>query len=100
MDEMVQSDTLLLQQLRARHPLALEALYDRYAQTTYNLIWRMVDDPDLASELLVETFWQAWNDAPWLSEHGPSCGSWIYQLARQKSLQMIQEKSFFTEQVN
>ncbi len=67
-------------------------LYDCYAQTIYNLIYRIVGDLDLAADLLVETLWEAWQIAPSLPEDGDFCTSWLYNLARQQSSHALQSQ--------
>jgi RNA polymerase sigma-70 factor (ECF subfamily) len=54
------SDKTLLTQIMANNADALATLYDRHAQTAYNLIFRIVRDEAVADELLQETFWQVW----------------------------------------
>lgn len=85
------SDDLLLQQIAQKDPAALEAFYDRYAQTVYNLIVRIVRDLALADELLQETFWQVWQKADEFTGKG-AAAAWLFRIARNKSLDQLRRQ--------
>jgi len=85
------SDELLLQLVGQRSPEALEALYDRHAQTVYNLIARIVREVPVADEILQETFWQVWQKADNFSGRG-SAAAWLYRIARNKSLDQLRRQ--------
>jgi RNA polymerase sigma-70 factor (ECF subfamily) len=88
-----QSDETLLQLIAQRDAAALEMLYDRYAQTIYNLINRIVQDPAIADELLQETFWQVWQacrQAQFRGEGAPA--AWLCRIARNKSLDQLRRQ--------
>ena len=78
-------DEMLLGLIARQNPAALEALYQRHAQTAYNLITRIVRNTAIADELLQETFWQVWQKAGEFSGRGV-VAAWIYRIARNKSL--------------
>ncbi len=87
------SDEALLQLIAQRDAAALEALYDRYAQTVYNLIMRMVQDPAIADELLQETFWQIWQACGQNQFRGEGVpAAWLFRIARNKSLDQLRRQ--------
>jgi RNA polymerase sigma-70 factor (ECF subfamily) len=88
-----QSDETLLQLIAQQDAAALELLYDRYAQTIYNLINRIVQDPAIADELLQETFWQVWQacgQSQFRGEGAPA--AWLCRIARNKSLDQLRRQ--------
>lgn len=85
------SDEILIQRISRRNSEALEILYDRHAQTVYNLIVRIVRDPASADDLLQETFWQVWQKASEFSGRGPAA-AWLYRIARNKSLDALRRQ--------
>lgn len=84
------ADETLLQQICNRDSAALAVLYDRHAQTVYNLILRIVREPANADELLQDTFWQVWQKADSF-QHG-NVAAWLYRIARNKSLDWLRRQ--------
>jgi RNA polymerase sigma-70 factor (ECF subfamily) len=60
-------------------------LYDRHADCVYSLIVRIVGAGALAEEVLQETFWQVWQQAPAYRVPGTP-RTWLFHLARAQSL--------------
>jgi len=85
------TDETLLQQIMQHNTEALAALYDRYAQTVYQLILRIVREPAVADELLQETFWQVWQKAEQFQERG-SAAAWLCRIARNMSLDELRRQ--------
>jgi RNA polymerase sigma-70 factor, ECF subfamily len=84
------TDETLLQSI-ARHDVeALELLYARYAQTTYNVIMRIVRDSSVAEEVLQDTFWQVWRKAG--EFRGGVAAAWLFRIARNKSLDQLRRQ--------
>lgn len=87
------SDDLLLQLIAQGDAAALETLYDRYAQTIYNLIIRIVRDAASADELLQETFWQVWQACRRGQFRGEGTPiAWLCRIARNKSLDQLRRQ--------
>lgn len=86
-------DEVLLQLIAQRDATALETLYDRYAQTIYNLIVRIVQNPAVADELLQETFWQVWQTGEQGQFRGEGAvAAWLCRIARNKSLDQLRRQ--------
>lgn len=85
------ADETLLQQIMQRNTDALSVLYDRYAQTVYHLILRIVREPAVADELLQETFWHVWQKADQFQERG-SAAAWLCRIARNMSLDELRRQ--------
>lgn len=85
------SDEELLQLIAQRDADALSEIYDRHAQTVYNLIMRIVREQTAAEDLLQESFWQVWEKASTFEGSGVA-GAWIYRIARNKSLDHLRRQ--------
>lgn len=83
--------TLLQQIITVGSADALAELYDRHAQTVYNLIFRIVRDEGVADELLQETFWQVWQKAEQFRGDG-EVAAWLFRVARNKSLDELRRR--------
>jgi RNA polymerase sigma-70 factor (ECF subfamily) len=53
---LIQTDQDLIDTARRQDPLAFEGLYGRYRDWVFRLAWRFTRDPDLALDVLQETF--------------------------------------------
>lgn len=84
------TDEALLLQISRRNSEALAVLYDRHAQTVYNLIMRIVREQTSADEILQDTFWQVWQKAETF-QHGHAA-AWLYRIARNKSLDWLRRQ--------
>ena len=82
------SDEKLLQLVSRKDLLAYETLYERHAQTVFNLLMRIVRDRATGEELLQETFWQVWQKAGQYGEKG-AVAAWLYRIARNKALDQL-----------
>jgi RNA polymerase sigma-70 factor, ECF subfamily len=81
-----QADETLLQLIGAREADALSILYDRYAPTIYPLIAAIIQIPDDAETILIETFWQAWQEA---EQQPKNTVAWLRGIARARSLDFL-----------
>lgn len=54
------ADPELLRRMRLGDELALEMLYARYGGLIYTLALRIIGDPELAREVLQDTFLRSW----------------------------------------
>lgn len=78
-------DEELLARTVAQDVDAFEALYDRHAKTVYSLILRIVHAPEIAEELVQESFWQVWRKAEQYNGGG-AVGAWLCRIGRNKAL--------------
>lgn len=84
------TDETLLLRINHRDSEALAALYDRHAQTVYNLIMRIVRESSSADEILQDTFWQVWQKANTFQQGNAT--AWLYRIARNKSLDWLRRQ--------
>ena len=86
-----ESDKIVLDEIAQGSSDALMLLYDRYSQTIYQLILRIVHDGTVADELLQETFWTVWQKAEQYDSTG-SVAAWLSRIARNKSLDELRRQ--------
>ena len=84
-------DAHLLERISKQDISAYEALYDKYAAQVYGVILRIVRNPEIASDLLQETFWQIWQSAPSYREQGTPA-AWIFRIARNRSMDELRRQ--------
>jgi len=88
----MQEDTLLISQLQDGDERALSQLYDKYSGALYHVILRMVENKDLAQDLLQETFISIWQKS---NQYNPDKGrfyTWAYRIARHKVLNYLRSQ--------
>jgi RNA polymerase sigma-70 factor (ECF subfamily) len=85
------ADEMLLDMIARRDADALTALYDRHAQTIYNMINRIIREPAVAAEVHQDTFWQVWQKAGEFHGAG-AAAAWVYRIARNKSLDQLRRQ--------
>lgn len=88
----MQEDTLLISQLQDGDEHALSQLYDKYSGALYHVILRMVENKDLAQDLLQETFISIWQKS---NQYNPDKGrfyTWAYRIARHKVLNYLRSQ--------
>jgi len=72
---------------------ALEALYRRYGGLVYTLALRIVGDPELAREVLQDTFLSTWEGR---EAYDPSRGRvpwWLMGIARNRAIDLLRSRS-------
>lgn len=80
--------------LRKGNQLAGFQLYQHFAKATYNTILRIVPQSDIASDLLQESFIQAFEKIDKL-ENEQAFGGWIKRIAINRSLEHLRKQKQF-----
>lgn len=94
------SEEELIVALRQREAIAAEALYDMYSSSLFGVIIRIVQNNELAEDLLQETFVKIWNS---FSSYSPDKGrlfTWMVNIARNLSIDKIRSKDFKNQTKN
>lgn len=76
-----------------RDERALEALYDRYSTAIYSLALRIVHHPEVAEEIVQETFLRVWRGAEQYQGDGRSFEAWLFRIARNLSLDQLRRRA-------
>ena len=79
----------LIERLQARDPAALSALYARYASIVYTLALRITGNQGEAEEVVVDSFWQVWQQADRYDPRRGQLGAWIFTIARSRALDRV-----------
>lgn len=79
-------DRTLIQRMAAGDQNALGDLYDHWRTVVFAVVFRIVGDAEDAEELLEDTFWQAWRQAPKYQPDRGSVATWLLTIARSRAL--------------
>jgi RNA polymerase sigma-70 factor (ECF subfamily) len=78
--------------LRRRDKAALSYLYDHYADALLGVITRIVQDRDLAEELLQDAFMRYWEKIEQFDEGKGRLFTWMMRIARNLALDSLRSK--------
>lgn len=82
-------DVTLLAQVAAGSHDALASLYDRHAIAIHALARRMTGDPQVAEEVVQETFLVLWNRAELFDATVGSLSTWLHAIARNRTIDRL-----------
>lgn len=69
-----------------------EALVQRYGGEIYSYLWRLMRDPELASDCLQDTYLRALRAFPRLRHHD-HLRAWLYTIATNRARSLLRERS-------
>jgi RNA polymerase sigma-70 factor, ECF subfamily len=72
---------------------ALEALYARYGGLVYTLALRIVGDPELAREVLQDTFLRSWDGRETFDPGRGRVPWWLMGIARNRAIDLLRSRS-------
>lgn len=84
-------DVELLSRVRRADEAALAALYRRYATACYRLAYRILDDEQLAQDVVQQVFLALWQDRSYDPLRG-SLGTWLLSIAHHKSVDLLRRE--------
>ena len=87
------ADPELLRRMRLGDESALEALYARYGGLVYTLALRIVGDPELAREVLQDTFLRSWNGRETYDQERGRVPWWLMGIARNRAVDLLRSRS-------
>lgn len=94
------TDTSLLDRIADGDEEALAQLYDLYSTVLFGLIRTIVNNKEIAEDLLQELFLLVWKRAERFDASKGSVYTWLVTLARNKSIDKIRSKSYRMQQKN
>jgi RNA polymerase sigma factor (sigma-70 family) len=87
----MQDDIVLIEQLQVRNEQALSQLYDKYSGAIYSVILKIIKDEGRAQNLLQDTFFTVWKKSEQYDASKGRFYTWIYRIARNKSLNELRK---------
>lgn len=82
-------DDDLVQRVRARDETALSELYQRFGGLVYSIALRVVDDRNLAEEIMQDTFLRCWNRVDSFDAHRGQLTTWLASIARHRAIDLL-----------
>lgn len=71
---------------------ALNSLYEATLPRIYGLALRVTGRKDLAEDVVVEVYWQAWRDAARYDARRGEPMAWLYTICRSRALDMLRRR--------
>lgn len=94
------SEEELILALQRHDKFAAEALYDMYSSSLFGVIFRIVQNTELAEDLLQETFVKIWNSFPSYSSDKGRLFTWMVNIARNLCIDKIRSKDYKNQTKN
>lgn len=88
------SEEELVSKLKSQDTLAIQALYDMYSGALLGVISRIIQQTEVAEDLLQETFIKIWNSAGSYDNSKGRLFTWMINIARNLSIDKIRSKDF------
>jgi RNA polymerase sigma-70 factor (ECF subfamily) len=87
-----QDDEAQLARVAAGDSRALEALYDRYSRVVYSAALRILGQPELAEEVVQETFWRVWRRSGTFQPGRGQVSSWVLGIAHNLAIDELRRQ--------
>jgi len=94
------SEHELIIALKAKDDQAFSYLYDHYSGSIFSIILQIVKSPEVASDVLQEVFINIWRK---IESYDPVRGrlfTWMLNISRNASIDMLRSKSYLNNQKN
>src|SRR5215468_3372366 len=86
------ADLELLRRMQQGDEAALEALYARYGGLVFTLAMRIVGDPELAREVLQDTFLRSWDGRETYDSRRGRIPWWLMGIARNRAIDVLRSR--------
>ena len=88
------SEEELIHLLKNRDQTAFSYLYDNYSGALFGIIYKMLEDRELAEDVLQEAFVKIWNNFPSYDSLKGRLFTWMLNIARNLTLDTIRSKGY------
>lgn len=89
----MQPDALILQ-LQGKNPKAFERIYELYSESTFGIIYAIVQNKETTEELLQDVFLKIWENAEKYSPEKGRFFTWILNIARNAAIDKLRNKEY------
>jgi RNA polymerase sigma-70 factor (ECF subfamily) len=86
-------DPDLIQRMASRDADALDAFYGRYNRIAFGLILRIVGNRADAEDVLVDVFWQVWQQSPRYDSSRGKPIAWLLTIARTRAIDCLRSSN-------
>lgn len=94
------SEPDLIALLAERNKRGIEILYDNYSSALYGVIYRIVQNEEIAEDILQEAFLKIWNNFTQYDAAKGRLFTWIVNLARNLAIDKVRSKDFINSSKN
>ena len=88
------SEDELVSLLQNKDVQSFNYLYDNYSAALYGIIYKMVEDKELAEDILQEAFVKIWNNFANYNNAKGRLFTWMLNIARNLTIDMLRSKSY------
>jgi RNA polymerase sigma-70 factor, ECF subfamily len=92
--ELNHTDDVLIELIRNRNPHCVSALYDAYSKALFGVIFRIIQNRELAEEVLQDTFTKAWRNIDSYDTKKGRLYTWLVNIARNAAIDATRAKHF------
>jgi len=93
-DNIKYSEEELIMRLQNQDQTAFSYLYDNYAAALNGIIHRMVDEPQLAEDILQEAFLKIWNNFRQYDQSKGRLFTWMMNITRNLTIDTLRSKGY------
>ena len=94
---LMQNEHALIEQLKNNDERALSLLYDKHSGAIYSVILKMIRDEGKAQNILQDTFMTVWDKAESYDSEKGRFYTWIYRIAKNKTLNVLRKSDPFIQ---
>jgi RNA polymerase sigma-70 factor (ECF subfamily) len=88
----------LIERIERRDPHALAALYEATSARVYGFVHRFLRRPAWTEEVVEDTFWQVWRQAPRFDGRRGRALTWLFAMARSRAIDALRREQRFQNQ--
>ncbi len=88
------SESELVSLLRNRDKQAFSYLYDNYAESLFGVVYRMVEDKELAEDILQDVFVKIWNNFSNYDNLKGKLFTWMLNITRNLTIDTLRSKGY------
>lgn len=88
-----QEDRDLIQRMASKDAIALDAFYERYNRIAFGLVLRIVGNRADAEDVLVDVFWQVWQQSRRYDSSRGKPVAWLLTIARTRAIDCLRSSN-------